>query len=252
MNEISRPTFDSALFGPNPARDARFTAVDQWLDCVNLPDGHPEKVVEFLHRQMNEELNSVENCARNLADFPDADWGLRMKIARQCADEARHVLMFRAMFEERGGRVGQYPVMNFQYRIITKVDTLIGRLAVQNRTFEAEGVDAVEPAIETARQDGDLALADLYDSQLADEIGHVRFANEYIAQAAARHPREVMHVGRALDYAMRAFLQVMGDAADNVRYGVNQQGRIEAGFQPAEVEFAAEDKAARKRSHAPR
>jgi hypothetical protein len=42
--------------------------------------------------------------------------------------------------------------MNFQFRIITKIDNLVGRLAVQNRTFEAEGVDAVEPAIEEARK----------------------------------------------------------------------------------------------------
>ena len=33
--------------------------------------------------------------------------------------------------------------MNFQYRILRRIDSLIGRLAVQNRTFEADGLDAV-------------------------------------------------------------------------------------------------------------
>ena len=247
MITATRPLFDPSLFAAGPARDSRFTVVDQWVDCKNLPDDHPEKQVEFLHRQMHEELNSVENCARNLVDFPDAEWDVRMSIARQCADEARHVLMFQRIFEKRGGRVGQYPVMNFQYRIVTNVDNLVGRLAVQNRSFEAEGVDAVEPAIREARASGDEELADLFDAQLADEICHVRFANEYIPRAAAKNPRNVMRVGRALSYAGEAFRQVMSqEAIEGVRYSVNEQGRLEAGFRPEEVEFAASHRAKKK------
>src|SRR5262249_49983802 len=143
-----RPPFDPSFFAQGPARDTRFTVVDQWIDCVNLPDGHPQKEIEFLHRQMNEEINGLETAARSVADFPDAAWDVRMSMARQCSDEARHILMFRRLCEQRGARVGQFPVMNFQYRIITKIDNLVGRLAVQNRSFEAEGVDAIEPAIE--------------------------------------------------------------------------------------------------------
>ena len=59
---------------------------------ANFPEDHPEHLPEFLHRQMNEEVNSLEIAARNLADFPDADWELRLAIARQCWDEARHVV----------------------------------------------------------------------------------------------------------------------------------------------------------------
>jgi len=240
MTAPIRPHFDPSFFAPAPRRDARFTVVDQWLDCVNFEPGDPKRLIEFLHRQMNEEINGMENAARSLVDFPDAEWDLRMCVARQCADEARHVQMFQRLFESRGGTVGEYPVMNFQFRIITKVDNLIGRLAVQNRSFEAEGVDAVEPEIEKARKEGDWELADLFDAQLADEICHVRFANEYIAEASKRDPRSVMQVGRALDYGGKAFRQVMGEEfLHRVDYGTNQQGRIEAGFKPEEVRFAA-------------
>src|SRR2546425_13018513 len=92
-----------------PARDARFTVVDRWLDCVNLPDGHPDKPVEFLHRQMNEELNVLENAARNLAEFPEVEWDLRMWLARQCSDEARHAATYRRELARLGGHVGQVP-----------------------------------------------------------------------------------------------------------------------------------------------
>src|SRR5207249_2139470 len=109
---------DPALFGPPPARDERFTEKRRWIECANFPNDHPLRIIEFFHRQMNEELNGVENAAQSLADFPDTDWKVRMSIARQCADEARHVEMFRRIFESRGGKLGEYPILNFQYRII--------------------------------------------------------------------------------------------------------------------------------------
>src|SRR5258706_11093308 len=134
--DAPRPSYDPALFAPGPARDARFDVKDQWSDLHNLAADDPRKEVEFFNRQMNEEMNGMECAARSLADFPDADWQLRMCIARQCYDEARHVEMFRRLLELRGGKVGQSPVLNFQYRIITKIAELPGRLAVQNRSFE--------------------------------------------------------------------------------------------------------------------
>jgi len=210
---VNRPHFDPSLFAPGPDRDERFIVKDQWIDCVNPPEGDPQREIEFLHRQMNEEVNGLENAARSLADFPDAEWEVRMCMARQCSDEARHVLMFRRLFERRWGKVGQSPVLNFQYRIITKIDNLVGRLTVQNRSFEAEGVDAVEPAIQRARDAGDLELAELFEAQLADEICHVRFANEYIDRAVKQNPRNVMRVAKAMSYAAETFRQVMGPVA---------------------------------------
>src|SRR5688572_33212028 len=81
------------LFGNAPAREDCFTVVERWADCANLPDGHPDQLLEFLHRQMNEETNVLENAAGSLADFPDAEWDIRLWLARQCSDEARHVLV---------------------------------------------------------------------------------------------------------------------------------------------------------------
>jgi hypothetical protein len=82
-----------------------------------------------------------------------------MCLARQCYDEARHAVMFRRLFEKRGGTVGEYPVMNFQYRIITRFDNLAARLAIQNRSFEAGGLDAITAGIKQTREDGDHELA---------------------------------------------------------------------------------------------
>jgi uncharacterized ferritin-like protein (DUF455 family) len=162
-----------------------------------------------------------------------------MCIARQCSDEARHVQMFRRIFESRGGKIGEYPVLNFQYRIIANLPDLVSRLAVQNRSFEASGIDAVAFAIDEARKSGDQELVELFEMQQADEITHVRFANEYIRDRIRKNLRVALQVARALTRAVTAFMQVMGkEGTAHVEYLADEKGRLEAGFEPEEVRIA--------------
>lgn len=237
----SSAPLDPSLFAEGPARDARFVVKERWVECENYPGDHPLHQVEFTHRQMNEEVNGLECSARGLTDFPQADWELRMWLARQCADEARHARMFRRLLESRGGRVGQFPVLNFQYRIITRADTMLGRLTIQNRTFESGGIDAIAWVIGRTRAAGEEDLADFFESQLADEIVHVRFANEWIRRTLREDRRQVLRMGAIMARAAQAFAQVMGrEATEGVSYPADREGRLEAGFTEQEVELAAE------------
>ena len=228
-------SLDPRLFAEGPARDGRFAVRETWSEMTNLPPEDPRHHQEFLHRQMNEEVNGLEIAARNLTDFPDADWDLRMAIARQCWDEARHIVMFRRCYERRGGRVGQYPVLNFQYRISTRLDSLVGRLAVQNRSFEAAGIDAIQDGIREARQAGAADLVELLDAQLADEVQHVRYANEWVKRLVERGgPEATFQVVRSVSQANAAMRQVAGEALTS--YPVAEEVRLEAGFEPGEIE----------------
>jgi uncharacterized ferritin-like protein (DUF455 family) len=239
MADELHPSLDPALFGEPSARDERFEVVDVWADCANLPEDHPDKLVEFLNRQMNEEIHVLENAARSLADFPDAPWETRMWLARQCSDEARHARNYRRALERRGAEVGAFPVLSFQYRLLGKVDSLIGRLAVQNRTFEADGLDAVTHEIEVMREKGEHDLVDMYDAQHADEVVHIRFANEYINARLAVAPREVLAMSRALTQCTRGFAQVFaGGGTNSSKYGVAETWREAAGFSTGEIEVA--------------
>lgn len=233
------PAAGSPALADAPMRDARFVVRDRWQDCVNFPEGHPRKTLEFLHRQMNEEIDALECSARSLCDFPDAPWEIRLFLARQCSDEARHAQMFRNLFVRRGGMLGEFPVMNFQYRIICAVDSLVARLAVQNRTFEAEGIDAIQFGIGEARARGDEELAGLFEGQFADEIQHVRVANEFIRQSITKEPRVALKIAAALSTAHAFFGQVFGQAGSAVfKYLPSEQGRLEAGFAPEEIDVA--------------
>ena len=238
---MTPPPPEPGLFAEGPARDSRFEVKDRWVECVNLPVDHPDHLLQFFHRQMNEEVTSIENSAQCLADFPETDWSLRMWLARQCADEARHATMFRRLYEARGGVVGAYPVLNFQYRIVSNCPTLIGRLTIQNRSFEAGGIDAIAVGIGEARDHGDQELAALFEAQLADEIIHVRFANEWITAQTAKDPRNILKIGAALTVAAKAFAWVMGpEGSEGVSYPAAGPERLEAGFTAQEIKTAAE------------
>lgn len=238
-NDTARPPLDPQLFGDGPARDARFTVREVWAELENFPDGTPERDHEFLHRQMNEEMCVMENAARSLADFPDADWSVRKGLARQCADEARHTMNYHRVLLARGGHLGQYPVTNFQFRILGRIDNLLGRLAVQNRSFEADGLDAATHALAEARASGDEVLAGMYDAQQADEVCHIRFANDYIKAQLEKSPRVGMQIARALTLCSQAFALIFAGGGEDVeKYGVAVEARLEAGFSPEEVEVA--------------
>ncbi len=229
---------DPQLFAAPPSRDPRFNVREVWGEMDNQPAGDGTLTSEFLHRQMNEEINGMEISARNLADFPDAPWDLRMSMARQCWDEARHIVAFRGCFERRGVHVGQFPVMNFQYRLITKIPSLIGRLAVQNRSFEAAGIDAIQNEVtEAARREGRTDLDELFDAQLADEVQHVRYANVWVKKLLETGGAQaVFDLTRAVANANRGLQIVAGDGA--TVYPIAEDVRREAGFTEAEIEAA--------------
>jgi uncharacterized ferritin-like protein (DUF455 family) len=89
-------------------------------------------------------------------------------------------------------------------------------------------------------QDGDFELADLYEAQIADEISHVRFANEWIRKLVEKNPANLLRIAQAMKIASAAFEAVMGkEGTEGVHYPADKQGRMEAGFTREEVEITA-------------
>ena len=94
---------------------------------------------------------------------------------------------------------------------------------------------------EQTRAAGDDTLAEFFDSQLADEIIHVRFANEWIRRIIRDNPRELLRMGATMTMAAKAFEQVMGkEATEGISYPTDRSGRLEAGFTEQEVALASE------------
>jgi uncharacterized ferritin-like protein (DUF455 family) len=131
--------------------------------------------------------------------------------------------------------VGEFPVLNFQYRIITALGDLVGRLAVQNRSFEAAGMDAIQDGIGEAQASAQPDMVELLEAQLADEVQHVRYANEWVRRIVEREgPRATFALVRAVARADEAMRAVAGDAV--TVYPVAESLRREAGFSEDEIE----------------
>ena len=112
---------------------------------------------------------------------------------------------------------------------------------MQNRSFEADGLDAATYALAEARRTNDDELAELFEQQQADEVLHIRFANDWIRREIARDPRNVLKMAAGLTHGVTAFERVFAGGGRQVtKYGVAEQERLEAGFDPDEVKVAVE------------
>ncbi len=181
-----------------PARDACFRLVLSDSEMETFEGTGVLARRESVHRHMANEITSLDIAAQCLVEFPDAPWGLRMELARQCWDESRHVAGLARRLGEMGGTKGEFPISVFEWSITCAIDNLPGRLAAQNRTFEAGAMDVVGGNITAWREAGDGATADLLEAILADEIQHVRFANRWLKKIAEQDRRVLLKLAMAV------------------------------------------------------
>ena len=184
----------------DPAREPCFTVVSTDDELVDWPDMSEISRRERLHRHMNNETGAIEIAARCLVDFPDTPWDLRMALARQVADESRHAMLLLRRLRELDGYQGEFPVANFEWGVTLMLENLPGRLAVQNRTFEAGLIDILGTLRNRWREAGDGETADMLEGILADEITHVRFANRWIKRMTEEDPRILLKVAMSVRY----------------------------------------------------
>ena len=233
----------------DPAREPCFK-VAQTDEEMTRWEGTNSEVVrrEKLHRHMNNETGAMEIAAQCLADFPDAPWELRMQLARQTSDESRHVSSLYRRLKELGGYKGEFPVGNFEWCVTNLCDTLAARLAIQNRTFEAGQMDLLGTLRNTWRAVGDETTAEVLEHILADEVNHVRFANQWIKRMIHEDRRLLLKVAMAMRLLAEAQVATSvaesegsapnGKAKEEKHLGlsVNVEDRRHADFSEAEID----------------
>jgi uncharacterized ferritin-like protein (DUF455 family) len=184
----------------DPARDSRFAVVQLPQELCEFPPGTADWCRESLHRHFNTEVQSLEIAAQSLIDFSEAPWELRLDQARQCWDESRHARLIERELIACGGFLGEFPISNYDWSVACAVGTLAGRLAVQNRTVEAGEMDLLRELRSTWGSLGQQSTAQVMDAILADEVQHVRYANQWIRTEGRRNPRAIMEVAAAIAF----------------------------------------------------
>ena len=230
----------------DPAREPCFPVVHELHELLNPTVETPEGRRQFLHLDLNNEVQSAEIAAQTLVDFPGAPWELRLNLARQVWDETRHARLYYRHLKELGGFKGEFTVANHEWCVTCIIDTLPGRLAIQNRAFEGGSLDIFIRVAEQWRAQGDERAAEITEGVLIDEIQHVRFANEWLQRMIKENPRTLLKIARAIDQTnriMKALAPVAGEfsldrvelAARRPRFDMNVEDRAIAGFSELEI-----------------
>ncbi|MAI78416.1 MAG: hypothetical protein CL917_05730 [Deltaproteobacteria bacterium] len=191
-------------------------------------DRSPLQLRMQLHGIFVGELQALEAAGRTLWDFPEGDWELKMNMARQCWDEARHVQIYEKLIHHVGGEVGEFAETTFLFAASCNEDAVL-RLAGVNRCLEGLACDVFRSLIDYGQRVGDDIIAQAVDYVLADELTHVRFGSEWVKKLTKDDPDRAK---RARDFQR--------ETDRSFSFGGERKlaraERVEAGFSESELD----------------
>ena len=161
-----------------------------------------ENARSLMHSIFVGEIQALEGAGRTCWDFEtgdgreDAPFALKLDMARQCWDEARHVEISCKLSDHMGSEIGEFSEQTMLYEAACNADPVL-RLTGVNRALEGLAIDVF-----TAMRDFGGAFADpvLYfceDWMLADEVTHVKMGSDWLRRITAKDPERQQ---RALDF----------------------------------------------------
>lgn len=110
-------------------------------------------------------------------------------------------------------------------------DSLAGRLAVQNRLFEGGSLDVMNEGAGAWAEWGDHVTSEIIESVIADEVQHVRFANDWLDRLKTEDPRGLLKAIAAMS-AARAWTVALTPPGMKMEHviPINTEDRRDAGF----------------------
>lgn len=161
---------------------AAYSAEDEWSI-----EGFRHK----FHQLLYGEVETTDRMGKMLAEFPDLPWDMRMELAHQMWDEARHIeIVAKACEEELGGKLGYGPWSLAWWWMQNETDPL-RRISVTNAWAEANLMPTLREWRERAEERGYKRIADLADYLQADELTHVKLATRWIPELLKDDPAQL-------------------------------------------------------------
>jgi uncharacterized ferritin-like protein (DUF455 family) len=153
----------------------------------------PDSARGLMHGIFVGEIQALEGAGRTCWDFEtsSSDGGvpfeLKLDMARQCWDEARHVEISVKLSDHMGTELGEFSEQTLLFEAACNEDPVL-RLAGVNRALEGLAIDVF-----TAMRDFGGAFADpvlffCEDWMLADEVTHVKMGSDWLRRVTASDP----------------------------------------------------------------
>jgi uncharacterized ferritin-like protein (DUF455 family) len=156
------------------------------------PNG-PELARSLMHGIFTGEIQALEGAGRTCWDFPigtgpdEAPFELKLDMARQCWDEARHCEISVKLGDWMGTEIGEFAESVFLYEAACNPDPVL-RLTGVNRALEGLAIDVFNTMREFGARSGDPVLAFCEDWMLADEVTHVKMGSDWLRRLTAQDP----------------------------------------------------------------
>jgi len=148
-------------------------------------DQSPDQARQLMHGIFMGEIQALEGAGRTCYDFEvgtgpdDVPYALKLDMARQCWDEARHVEISVKLNEHMGSSVGEYSEQVFLFEAACNADPVL-RLTGVNRALEGLAIDVFNTMRTFGDQSGDPVLEFCEDWMLADEVTHVKMGSDWL------------------------------------------------------------------------
>src|SRR3954467_8283700 len=264
--------YDSAMRTQLPPtalqRDSRFnriTTEERFADERPNDQGQdrrmdPDAIESFdrARRQMHGifvgEIQALEGAGRTAFDYTTAETPLQLKLdmARQCWDEARHVEISLRLGEHMGTEVGEFSEAVTLFEAACHADPVF-RLAGVNRALEGLAIDVFTTMRDFAEEMSDPVLYFCEDWMLADEVTHVKMGSTWLRELT-KDDKE--RQSRALEFqrTVDSLFNFRGSRGEGNEAAIRlaRKFREMAGFKQEEIDQIAEMAQAQRDQNAAR
>jgi len=152
-----------------------------------------EAARQLMHGIFVGEIQALEVAGRTCWDFPtgkgvdEAPFELKLDMARQCWDEARHVEISCKLSEHMGSEIGEFSEQTLLYEAACNTDPVL-RLTGVNRALEGLAIDVFNTMRNFGQATADPVLEFCEDWMLADEVTHVKMGSDWLRRLTAKDP----------------------------------------------------------------
>ncbi len=212
------------------------------------PDRHDasDAARSLMHGIMVGEIQALEGAGRTAHDFDAGDgsegtipFELKLDMARQAWDEARHVEISVKLSDWMGTEIGQFQENTVLFEAACSNDPVL-RLAGVNRALEGLAIDVFTQMKEFGQLADDPFLEFCEDWMLADEVTHVKMGSDWLRRVTENDPDRR---AKALDFQrvvdkLFSFGGARGESEESP-IGLARRFRELAGFTDDEVDTIA-------------
>lgn len=163
----------------------------------------PDGARNLMHGIFVGEIQALEGAGRTCYDFDTGTTGsdtvpfeMKLDMARQCWDEARHVEISIKLTEHMGSEIGEFSEQVLLFEAACNSDPVL-RLTGVNRALEGLAIDVFNTMRDFGQTMSDPVLYFCEDWMLADEVTHVKMGSDWLRRLTANDPERR---ARALEF----------------------------------------------------